>query len=86
MYEIFEEFEKAETKEDRIGVLRRNANFALKSVLKGTFNNDVQFVIDRVPMYKPSDAPAGLGYTTIHQELGRAYLDPDSRSSRKARS
>jgi len=27
-----------------------------------------------VPYYSPSDAPIGLGYTTISQELKRVYL------------
>jgi len=74
IYEIFDEYEKAATKQERINVLRQNSNYALKSVLKGTYNPNVQFVIDRIPLYKPSDAPPGLGYTSIHQELGRAYL------------
>lgn len=74
VYEIFDEFEKAETKEDKINVLRRNDCFALRQILNGTFNPNIYFVIDRVPYYKPSDAPPGMGYTTIHSELGRAYL------------
>ena len=74
IYEIFDEFEKASTKEERIFVLRKNNNYALKSVLKGTYDPNLEFVIDKVPLYKPSDAPPGLGYTSIHQELGRTYL------------
>jgi hypothetical protein len=74
IYEIFAEFEAAPSKADRVNVLQRNSNYALKSVLKGTFDPNVQFAITKVPLYKPSDAPPGLGYTSIHQELGRAYL------------
>ena len=74
IYEIFTEFEKASTKEDRIAVLRKNSNYALKSVLKGTFDPNVRFSITEKPSYKPSDSPPGLGYTSIHQELGRVYL------------
>ena len=74
IYEIFEEYEKVSTKEERIAVLRRNQNFALKSVLKGTYDPNVNFTINKVPLYKPSDAPIGLGYTTIHTELDRTYL------------
>lgn len=91
IYEIFEEYENAATKEERIAVLRRNQNFALKSVLKGTYDPNVKFAIDKVPLYKPSDAPIGLGYTTIHTELDRIYLfevnnprtSPDLSSNRK---
>lgn len=74
IYEIFEEFEAAKTKAEKIDVLRRNGNFALRSILQGTFSPNINFVIDKVPYYKPSDAPPGLGYTSIHQELSRVYL------------
>ena len=74
IYEIFEEVEQASNKQDRIDILRRNANYALREVLRGTYHPNISFVIEQVPMYKPSDAPVGLGYTSIHQELGRAYL------------
>lgn len=74
LYEVFDEFERAQTKEERINVLRRNVSYSLRSVLRGTFDPNVQFVFEKVPYYKPSDAPIGLGYTSIHQELGRVYL------------
>ena len=74
IYEIFDEFQQRTKKEDRLAVLRYNESYALKSVLKGMFDPNVEFIIERVPLYKPSDAPAGLGYTSINQELGRAYL------------
>jgi hypothetical protein len=74
VYEIFDEFEKAKTKKDKIDVLRKNANYALRNVLQGTFNPNIQFIFDKIPTYKVSDAPVGLGYSTIHQELGRVYL------------
>lgn len=74
VYEVFDEFEEALTDEERIDVLQMNDGFALRMVLKGTFDPTIQFVIDRVPYYKPSDAPPGMGYTTIHSELNRVYL------------
>jgi hypothetical protein len=74
LYEIFDEFEAAPSRQGRIEVLRNNAGYALREVLRGAFHPNIKFVIDKVPYYKPSDAPPGLGYTSIHQELGRAYL------------
>jgi hypothetical protein len=74
VYEIFQEFENAATKNDKVEVLRRNGNYALRSVLQGTFDPKIEFVVERVPYYKPSDSPPGLGYTSIHQELSRIYL------------
>lgn len=72
--EIFDEFEKASTKEEKIKVLRNNNNYALRNVLQGTFNPNIQFIFENIPKYKASDAPAGLGYSSIHQELSRVYL------------
>lgn len=74
MYEIFDMFEMAPTKQDKINVLRSNGTYALRSVLKGTFDPNVKFVIEKVPYYGVSDAPVGMGYTSIAQELSRAYL------------
>lgn len=74
LYEVFEEFEKAPTKQDKIDVLRNNNTYALREVLKGTFDPNIQFTVTTTPSYKPSDAPAGLGYSSIHQELSRVYL------------
>lgn len=74
MYEIFDMFEMAPSKQDKINVLRSNGTYTLRSVLKGTFDPNVKFVIEKVPYYGVSDAPVGMGYTTIAQELSRAYL------------
>lgn len=72
--EIFEEFEQRSTKADRLAVLRFNENFALRSILKGAFDPNVEFFTDKVPDYKPSDLPTGLGYSNLSQELNRVYL------------
>lgn len=74
IYEIFDEVEKAPTKKEKVEVLQKNSNYALRNVLKGTFDPNIQFVIDRVPYYKPSDSPVGLGYTSLYQELNRIYI------------
>ncbi len=74
VYEILEEVEKASSKSDKINVLRQNSTYALKSVLKGAFDPRVEFTFTEIPEYKPDDAPPGLGYSTIHQELSRMYL------------
>lgn len=74
VYEVFEEFEKAQTKEDRLNVLRRNGNYAVKSILQGTYDPNIQFVFEELPTFKRSDAPPGLGYSHILSELKRVYL------------
>lgn len=74
IYEVFDEYVKAPTVDDKINILRTNSSYALRNVLRGTFDPNVKFVFNEIPAYKKSDAPPGLGYTSIHQELGRAYL------------
>ena len=74
LYEVFGEFEKATKREEKIDILRNNKSYALECVLRGAFHPNIRYVIDEIPNYRKSDAPAGLGYTSIHQELGRAYL------------
>lgn len=74
LYEVFAEFENAPTKADKINVLRQNGGWALRNVLKGTYDPNIQFIFEQVPYYQPSDAPPGLGYSSIHKELDRAYI------------
>jgi hypothetical protein len=74
VYEIFAEFENAPNVEEKIAVLRNNDNWALKNVLIGTFSKNVRFSVKEIPAYKPDMVPPGMGYTSIHQELGRVYL------------
>jgi len=74
VYEIFEQFETAKSREEKIQVLRENNDNALRNILRGTYDNSIQFVITEIPKYKPSDSPIGMGYTSIHSELARMYL------------
>ena len=74
IYEVFEEFTKAPSKNDKIDVLRRNKSMALITVLQGSFDPRIEFAVDKVPMYKPSDSPPGLGYSSLALELNRLYL------------
>lgn len=74
VYEVFEELELAEDDFERVDMLQRNASYPLRSVLKGMFDPNVQFTITEEPKYKRSDAPIGMGYSNMTQELSRAYL------------
>lgn len=74
MYEVFDDFVKAPDKESKIAVLRRDNRQVLKNVLQGAFHPDIQYVIKEKVPYKTSDAPAGLGYTSIEVEFRRIYI------------
>lgn len=74
IYEVFDDFAKAKTRAEKIDLLRSDRRRVLKDVLQGAFSPSIQFVFDKPVEYKPSDAPPGLGYTSIEQELKRVYL------------
>jgi hypothetical protein len=74
IYEIFAEFENTNTRDAKIAVLRNNDGWALKNILKGTFDPNIKFVIEQAPKYKRSDSPPGMSYSSIHKELDRVYL------------
>lgn len=74
LYEVFDEFEKAPNREAKIGVLRKNKSYALECVLRGTFHPHIKYVFDKIPNYRDSLSPPGMGYTHIHRELDRVYL------------
>lgn len=74
LYEVFEEFEKAPTKAEKIAVLKSNHTQELYAVVQMAFHPDIHFLIERVPYYKPDDAPPGMSYSSIQQELDRIYL------------
>lgn len=74
MWEIFDEFLKVNTRKEKIDVLRKNDNLALRTILKGAMHPRIEFLITQVPMYKQNDSPAGLAYTSIWNEINRIYL------------
>ena len=91
IHEIVTEVQNAKSDEDKMAVLWYNKSYALKSILKGIYDPNVRFCFEAIPPYKQSDAPIGLGYTTLNTELGRAYLfevgnprtDPNLKQNRK---
>ncbi len=74
LYEIFDEITKAPDTAARMALLRQNETPALVEFLKGVYNPDVKFAVTSIPKYRPSDAPPGLGLTSMDMELKRAYL------------
>ena len=75
MYEIFEEFEKATTKNDKILVLRNNYNFTLYCTLRAAFHPNIKFVVTgQVPDYTPDNSPAGLAVNTMNMVVNKMYL------------
>lgn len=74
IYEILRDFERAPDKTAKIAVLHKNARFALLDVLQGAMHPDITFNVKSKPSYRRSDAPPGMGYSSIDVELRRTYL------------
>ena len=70
--EIFEEFEKAETKQDRINVLRKYDHPRLREFFIYLFNPTFEFDVE-IPKYRPAQEPGGLNYTYLDIEIPKLY-------------
>ena len=71
-FEIFEKFEKAEKRADKIELLRKNADFNFIEFLIIAFHPKIEFDVE-IPDYKPSPDPAGLNYLYLHSEVKKLY-------------
>jgi len=74
IYEVLAEVAAAATPDDKRHVLEKNHTSALMLVLRATFHPNIKFVFTSPVEYTPSDAPPGLGETSIHKEIWRLYL------------
>lgn len=73
-YEIFDEIAAAPTTKEKQYILGTNDSIVMRQVIQAAFDPNIQFVFDKAPPYTPSDAPPGLGQSSIHMEITRAYL------------
>ena len=89
VYEVLEEARKAKTKEQKIKILKDNETFALKDILKGSYDDKVIFNLpEGTPPYKVNEAPAGTEHTVLHTEARRLWhfvknADPKLSKTRK---
>lgn len=55
VYEVFAEYNKARTKEDRISILKKNDSWALKDIIRGILDEKIEWNIpDGTPPYTPA--------------------------------
>lgn len=76
LYEIFDEFEKATTKKERMDVIGNNLSHTLVEVLKLTFHPDIKWKVKELPdNYRiPNDVLPGITYDSLNSQLRRLYL------------
>lgn len=76
LYEIFDEFEKATTKQERMNVIGNNLSHTLVEVLRLTFHPDIKWKVKELPEnYKiANDVLPGITYDSLNSQLRRLYL------------
>lgn len=70
--EIFEEFEKEQSREGKIRTLRKYDHPRLREFLFYAFNEGVKFDVE-IPPFRPAVEPAGLNYTYLDIEVPKLY-------------
>jgi hypothetical protein len=76
IYEIFDEFENAKTKQEKMSVIGNNLSQTLVDILKLTFHPDFQWKVKELPdQYRiPNDVLPGITYDSLNSQLRRLYL------------
>lgn len=76
VYEILAEIEQAETRKEKLSVLKENNQHYFKEVLRNTFNPSVEFYVEsKFPTeYQKPDTAPGIRLAGIESEIRRAYL------------
>ena len=80
IYEVFNEFKMAPSRDTRISVLQSNDSWALRNVLMGAMHPDIKFAIKKAPNYKKEAVPEGLGYNHMTDALSKIYLFMENNS------
>ena len=76
IYEIFDEFENAKTKQEKMSVIGNNLSHTLVDILKLTFHPDFQWKVKELPEHYriPNDVLPGITYDSLNSQLRRLYL------------
>ena len=75
IYEVFDEFEVAKTKQQRMDVIGRNLSKVLTEVLQLGFHPHPKWYFDEVPEgYVIKDVPAGMSYAKLSTEMRKLYM------------
>lgn len=76
LYEIFDEFENAKTKNQKMDVIGKNLSTTLVKVLELAYHPQYQWKVKELPEnYKvPNDVLPGITYDSLNLQLRRLYL------------
>ena len=75
IYEVFDEFEKAKTKKEKVEVIGKNLSPTLVKVLEYTYHPNYKWKYNEMPdNYKTPDTKPGISQAQLSTELRRIYL------------
>ena len=75
IYEVFDEFEEAKTKKDKMAVIEKNLSKTLVDVLQFTFHPECNWKIKDMPEnYKIPDTKPGISPCQLSTEIRKLYL------------
>jgi hypothetical protein len=75
IYEVFDEFETAKTKQQRMDIIGKNLSKVLTEVLQLGFHPQPKWYFDEVPEgYVIKDVPAGMSYAKLSTEMRKLYM------------
>jgi hypothetical protein len=77
IYEIFDDFEQANSKKERMTVIEKNLSKTLVQVLELTFHPDYQWHITNIPenyIYPEQNKIPGLSPVQLSTELRKMYM------------
>ncbi len=75
IYEIFDSFEEAKSKEEKMKVIGANLSPTLVAVLEMTFHPKYEWHYKEMPHnFKPLQTVPGVSYAKLHTHLRKMYL------------
>jgi len=75
IYEVFDGFEEAKNKKERMAVIERNLSKTLVDVLQFTFHPDCKWKIKEMPdNYRIPDTKPGISRCQLSTEIRKLYL------------
>jgi hypothetical protein len=76
LYEVFDEFELAKNKKERMDIISKNLSQSLVDVLKLAYHPDIQWKIKELPEnYRiPTDMLPGITHDNINGQIRRMYM------------
>lgn len=76
IYEIFDEFELAKNKKERMDVISKNLSQTLVNIFELAYHPDYQWKVKELPdNYRiPNDILPGITYDSLNSQLRRLYM------------